>query len=107
MDRARYLKAVTEKSQVRSASHPIELPKYVLHAKVLERKSGLMKIHLSNGRAFGTFDLHPATLHNLKAFAKTNRVSLINMVDLAIRFTTDPDKRQTVDLACPAERSLT
>jgi len=69
-----------------------------------------MKTHLqmiSNGKTFGTLDLQPATLHNLKAFAKTNGVSLINMVDLAIRFTTDPEKRQTVDLACPAERSLT
>jgi hypothetical protein len=31
---------VTKKSQVRSASHPNELPKYVLHAKEIERKSG-------------------------------------------------------------------
>ena len=68
-----------------------------------------MKTHLqmiSNGKTLGTFDLQPATLRNLKAFAKTNRVSLIKMIDIAIRFTTDPEKRQTVDLACPDERSL-
>ena len=61
----------------------------------------------SNGKTLGTLDLQPTTLRNLKAFAKTNKLSLVNMVDVAIRFTTDPEKRQTVDLTCPAERSLT
>jgi hypothetical protein len=55
----------------------------------------------------GTLDLQPSTVHNLEAFAKTNRVSLTNMVDRCIRFTTDPEKRQTVDLVCPDERALT
>jgi hypothetical protein len=62
----------------------------------------LIQLHLiSNGKTLGTFDLQPATLRNLKASAKRNGVSLTNMIDLAIRFTTDPEKRQTVNLVCP------
>ncbi len=53
----------------------------------------------------GSLDLRPATLQNLKAFAKANSLSLPNMIDLAIRFTTSPEK-EGVDLQCPDERSL-
>jgi len=53
----------------------------------------------------GRLDLRPATLQNLKAFAKANSLSLPNMIDLAIRFTTNPEK-ESVDLECPDERAL-
>jgi hypothetical protein len=52
---------------------------------------------ISNGKMLGTLDLQPSTVRNLEAFAKTNRVSLTDMVDRCIRFTTDPENRQTTD----------
>ena len=60
---------------------------------------------ISDGKMIGRLDLRPATLQNLKAFAKANSLSLPNMIDLAIRFATSPEK-QSVDLECPDERAL-
>ena len=64
------------------------------------------QLHItSDGKMLGSLDLRPATLQNLKAFAKANSLSLPNMIDLAIRFTTSPEK-ESIDLQCPDERSL-
>jgi len=84
--------------------------KYVLRALEIWRKpSGRMKptqLHIiSEGKMIGRLDLRPTTLQNLKAFAKANSLSLPNMIDLAIRFTTNPEK-ESVDLECPDERAL-
>jgi hypothetical protein len=84
--------------------------KYVLRALEIWRKpSGRMKptqLHIiSDGKMIGRLDLRPAMLQNLKAFAKANSLSLPNMIDLAIRFTTNPEK-ESVDLECPDERAL-
>jgi len=66
-----------------------------------------IQLHLiSGGKMVGTRDLLPSTVRNLEAFAKTNKLSLVNMVDLAIRFTTNPEKR-AVNLTCPDDRALT
>jgi hypothetical protein len=53
----------------------------------------------------GSLDLQPSTLHNLKAFARANRVSLASMIGVAIDFTTAKEGHGP-ELDCPDERSL-
>jgi hypothetical protein len=73
-------------------------------------KAAHMKTHLqlisNNGKTLGTLDLQRSTMRNLEAFAKKNKLPLVNMIDLAIRFTTNPEKR-SINLTCPDERALT
>jgi hypothetical protein len=44
---------------------------------------------------------------NLQAWAKANKVTLAEMIELALDFTTRAERRSMdLDLKCPDERSL-
>ena len=69
----RYLRQVT----TRSASHPIELPKYVLHAKVLERKKGPYENPLIQWK--GVRNLRPTASHAAQSEGiREDEQSLVN-----------------------------
>jgi len=76
--------------------------KYVLRALEIWRKSsGRMKptqLHIiSDGKMIGRLDCGRPRCKISKLSQKANSLSLSNMIDLAIRFTTNPEK-ESVDL---------
>jgi hypothetical protein len=76
------------------------------NARKPSQHGGMKQIQLqliSDGKKLGTVDLRAIDKLRLHAYAKANRVSLMNMIGIAIRFTTEPEKDSSVDLVCPEE----
>ena len=59
----------------------------------------------SNGKTLGSVKLQPATQLRLMAYAKTNKIDLIKMIDLAVRFTTAPEDYD-IRLSCPNDSEI-
>jgi hypothetical protein len=67
--------------------------------------SGMRPIKLqltSNGKTLGSVDLQPVTQLRLQTYAKINKISLMNMIDLAVRFSIAPEKSD-IYFKCPDE----
>jgi len=66
-----------------------------------------VQLLISDGETLESVDLQPAVQRNLHAWAKVNKVTLSEMIKLALDFTTGPERRSIdYDLKCPDERSL-
>jgi macrodomain Ter protein organizer (MatP/YcbG family) len=66
-----------------------------------------IQLLISNGETLQSVDLQPAVQRNLQAWAKANKVTLSEMIKLALDFTTRAERRSMdLDLKCPDERSL-
>jgi hypothetical protein len=66
-----------------------------------------VQLLISDGETLESVDLQPAVPRNLHAWAKVNKVTLSEMIKLALDFTTGPERRSIdYDLKCPDERSL-
>jgi hypothetical protein len=59
----------------------------------------------TNGKTLGSIDLQPVTELRLRAYAERNEISLLDMIDLAIRFAIAPAE-SPVDLGCPDEADV-
>jgi hypothetical protein len=57
---------------------------------------------ISNGKTLGSVDLQPITQLRLQTYAKINKISLMNMIDLAVRFSIAPEESD-IYLKCPDE----
>jgi hypothetical protein len=60
---------------------------------------------MSGGKAVETLPVAPRQFLRLIAFAKTNKRSLIGMIDLAIQYATAPDDKGP-RLQCPEEEKI-
>jgi hypothetical protein len=66
-----------------------------------------IQLLISNGGTLQSVDLQSAVQRNLQAWAKANKVTLAEMIKLALDFTTRAERRSMdLDLKCPDERSL-
>jgi hypothetical protein len=61
---------------------------------------------VSNGKMVGSIDLDPVTQLRLRAYAKTNQISLIEMIDQAVYSTTASEEERDsdeIEIECPSE----
>jgi hypothetical protein len=66
-----------------------------------------IQLLISNGEKLESIDLQPAVQRNLQPWAEANKVTLGEMIKLALDFTTGSERRSMdLDLKCPDERSL-
>jgi macrodomain Ter protein organizer (MatP/YcbG family) len=66
-----------------------------------------IQLLISNGETLQSVDLQPSVHRNLQAWAKANKVTLAEMIELTLDFTTRAERRSTdLDLKCPDENSL-
>ena len=66
-----------------------------------------IQLLISDGETLESVDLQPAVQRNLQVWAEANKISLSEMIKLALDFTTGPERRSIdFDLKCPDERSL-
>jgi len=66
-----------------------------------------IQLLISDGETLESVDLQLAVQRNLQVWAKANKVTLSEMIKLALDFTTRSERRSIdFDLKCPDERSL-
>jgi hypothetical protein len=66
-----------------------------------------IQLLISDGETLESVDLQPAVQRNLQVWAEANKISLSEMIKLALDFTTGRERRSIdFDLKCPDERSL-
>lgn len=64
-----------------------------------------LRLTSTEGITIDSIDLSPGVQLRLQAFAKANHVSMIDMINLAIRFTIAPE-RDPVALSAPEEEEI-